>query len=95
MPNTPPPLTPLEFDRADFPRAERFARHLGYRQTAYTSSSALWGLFCLPENPATAKHGEATRGGCIIKTREFGLMFVQDEEDAGVPAPSRRSVVRR
>jgi hypothetical protein len=75
------PLTQLEFEESDFPHAERLAAHLGYQQTAYTSTSALWGLFCLPENPRTAKPGEATRGGCIIKTRELGLMFVQDLED--------------
>lgn len=84
MKEQPPPITPLEFEPDDFDKAERFAKHLGYQQTAYTSSSALWGLFCLPENPATAKRGEATRGGCIIKTAQFGLLFVQDEEDAGV-----------
>lgn len=75
-------LTQLEFDEADFPKAERIAKRLGYRQTAYTSTSALWGLFCLPENPRTAtRFGEATEGGCIIKTRELGLLFVQDLED--------------
>jgi len=78
-------LTQLEFDQADFPRAEAIARHLGYTQTAYTSSSALWGLFCLPENPATWKGPrQALSGGCIIKTRELGLMFVQDTEDLGL-----------
>ena len=75
------PLTQLEFTEADFPLAERLAARLGYQQTAYTSTSALWGLFCLPENPRTARPGEATRGGCIIKTRELGLLFVQDLED--------------
>lgn len=74
-------LTQVEFERKDFPRAERLARRLGYRQTAYTSTSALWGLFCLPENPRTAKPGEATKGGCIIKTKELGLLFVQNLED--------------
>lgn len=74
-------LTQLEFQDRDFPTAEALARRLGYSQTAYTSSSALWGLFCLPENPAYAKPGEATRAGCIIKTRELGLLFVQDLED--------------
>ena len=68
------PLTQVEFDEADFAIAERIARRLGYQQTAYTSTSALWGLFCLREH---AKH----RSGCIIKTKELGLMFVQDLED--------------
>lgn len=78
------PLTQLEFTSNDFPTAEAFAAHLGYQQTAYTSTSALWGLFCLPENPRTAKPGDAIRGGCIIKTRELGFLFVQDQEDAGI-----------
>jgi len=73
------PLTQLEFDESDFPKAERIARRLGYKQTAYTSTSALWGLFCLPENPEYSRGPR--NGGCIIKTRELGLMFVQDLED--------------
>jgi len=68
------PLTQVEFDDRDFERAKRIARRLGYKQTAYTSSSALWGLFCLPDR-------STQRGGCIIKTRELGLMFVQGLED--------------
>lgn len=75
------PLTQVEFAQADFPRAQEMARRLGYQQTAYTSTTALWGLFCLPENPRTAKPGEATDAGCIIKTQELGLLFVQDLED--------------
>jgi hypothetical protein len=77
---TPPPITPLEFNEADHGKAEKLATALGYEQTAYTSTSGLWGLFCLPENPERAK-GRLTRGGCIIKTQQFGLMFVQDVED--------------
>lgn len=69
-----PPITQLEFDEADFPKAERIAKRLGYTQTAYTSLSALWGLFCLPDQPFQ-------KSGCIIKTAQFGLMFVQDLED--------------
>ena len=78
--NTPPPITPLEFNESDHDQAETLAKALGYEQTAYTSTSALWGLFCLPENPRT-HNGQVTRGGCIIKTKQFGLMFVQDAED--------------
>lgn len=74
-------LTQVEFEGEDFDKAERIAKALGYQQTAYTSTSALWGLFCLPENPEYAKPGEATKGGCIIKTQELGLLFVQDGED--------------
>lgn len=67
-------ITQLELSESDFPIAEKVARRLGYTQTAYTSTSALWGLFCLPD-------GASQRSGCIIKTKEFGLMFVQDLED--------------
>ncbi len=75
-------LTQVEFSEADFPKAEALAAKLGYKQTAYTSTSALWGLFCLNENPATWKGPRrALEAGCIIKTRELGLLFVQDLED--------------
>jgi hypothetical protein len=77
-------LTQLEFERKDFDKAEKMAKHLGYEQTAYATTSALWGLFCLGENPEYARKGQATRNGCIIKTRELGLVFVQDAEDLGV-----------
>ena len=76
-----PIIEQVEFTEADFDKAEELAARLGYQQTAYTSTSALWGLFCLPENPATMKRGERADGGCIIKTKQFGLMFVQDLED--------------
>ena len=100
MTRTPPPITPVEFSPGDFDYAEQMAQALGYEQTAYTSTSALWGLFCLPENPyaamntfsATAPrpklkpgaHLPPYRGGVIIKTREFGFLFVQDVEDLGI-----------
>ena len=74
-------LTQVEFDEADHAMAEAIAKRLGYEQMAYTSTSALWGLFCLPENPRYAKRGQRIDGGCIIKTRELGLLFVQDGED--------------
>jgi hypothetical protein len=47
----PPALTQVEMTDTDILIAEQMARKLGYEQTAYTSTSALWGLFCLPENP--------------------------------------------
>lgn len=75
------PLTQMEFSDEDFSLAERVAKRLGYEQTVYTSTSALWGLFCLPENPATAKAGQPVTGGCLVKTSELGLLFVQDGED--------------
>jgi hypothetical protein len=74
-------LTQVEWTEDDHAKGERIARALGYEQFAYTSTSALWGLFCLPENPAYAKPGQRTEGGCIIKTRELGFLFVQDGED--------------
>jgi len=69
-----PTLTQVEFQEEDFEIAEKIARRLGYKQTAYTSSSALWGLFCLPERPTQKK-------GCVIKTVELGFLFIQDMED--------------
>lgn len=73
-------ITQVEFSGSDFEKAKKMARKLGYEQTAYTSSSDMIGLFCLPENPEYAK-GKPTKGGCIIKTKEFGFLFVQDIED--------------
>ena len=74
------PLTQVEFTEGDHDTAARIANHLGYGQTAYTSTSALIGLFCLPENPARFPR-KPHRGGCIIKTKELGFLFVQDTED--------------
>lgn len=77
-----PPITQLEFEESDFAIAEQIAKRLGYEQTAYTSSSAMWGLFCLPENPTTWRGSrQALTGGCIIKTAQFGFLFVADLED--------------
>jgi len=85
-----PALTQEEFTEKDHDAAERIARALGYEQTAYTSTSALWGLFCLNENPATWRgNRRALHGACIIKTREFGLMVVQTTEDLGLRADGR------
>lgn len=70
----PPIIEQLEMTEQDIEFAERIAKRLGYTQTAYTSTSALWGLFCLPDH---AKH----RHGCIIKTKQFGFLFVADLED--------------
>jgi len=70
----------MSSDDIDF--ANRIARRLGYEQTAYTSTSALWGLYCLNENPETWKGNKrAIEAGCIIKTKQFGFLFVQDLED--------------
>lgn len=70
----PPGITPLEMTETDIATATKAAKRIGYTQTAYTSTSGLWGLFCLPDN---ARH----RGGCFIKTAQFGILFVQDLED--------------
>lgn len=69
-----PVLTQLEFTPADHKAAATLAHRLGYRQTAYTSGSALIGLFCLADFPTQ-------RTGCVIKTAELGLMFVSDLRD--------------
>lgn len=74
MTETPPQINQLEMSGTDIAFAEKIARRLGFQQTAYTSTSGLWGLFCLPDS---ANH----RHGCIIKTREFGFLFVADLED--------------
>ena len=69
-------LTMIEFSGADHTRAASIAARLGYTQTAYTSTSALIGLFCLPENPKY--HPAAPHVvGWVVKTRELGFMFVQ------------------
>ena len=85
-----PTLTQEEFTEADFPIAERVAKRLGYGQTAYTSTSSLWGLFCLRENPRTWQGPRrALEEACIIKTKEFGLMIVQTLEDLNLGPDGR------
>ncbi len=69
-------LTQEEFEPDDFAKAHKLAEALGYTQTAYTSTSALWGLFCMRDSATDRKHD-----GCIIKTRQLGFMFVQTDED--------------
>lgn len=71
---TAPIIQQVEMSDADIELAEAIAKRLGFTQTAYTSTSGLWGLFCLPDH---AGHRE----GCIIKTKEFGFLFVADLED--------------
>lgn len=70
----PPNITQLEMSEDDIKFSEKIARRLGYLQTAYTSTSQLWGLYCLPDRP-NHKHG------CIIKTKELGFLFVANLED--------------
>ena len=72
--DAPPLIEQVEMTEKEIEFCERAAARLGYTQTAYTSTSGLWGLFCLPDH---AKH----RKGCFIKTKQFGIMFVADLED--------------
>lgn len=72
--NTAPPITQLQMTAEDIEMAERAAKRIGFTQTAYTSTSGLWGLFCLPDQAGMKE-------GCFIKTREFGMLFVSDLED--------------
>lgn len=68
-------ITQLEFNSVrDLTIAEGIAKKLGYTQTVYTSSSEMVGLFCLRDRPTQ-------KAGCIIKTKEFSFLFVQDMED--------------
>src|SRR5262252_5806790 len=85
-------LTMLEFQPADFTIAERVAEALGYKQYPYTSTSALWALFCLPENPEYARPGQAIRPAAIIKTRELGFLVVSELEDLGLERDGRGTV---
>ncbi len=108
---SPPQIDQLEMTEEDVEFANRVAARLGYELTAYTSSSALWGLFCLRDNPehSGGHHAYESSGddfdancrkcggkcrdsvhnlrmnyrtnGCIIKTKQFGFLFVADLED--------------
>jgi len=90
MRNNTQALTQEEFQHGDFAIAERVALHLGYRQTPYTSTSALWGLFCLPENPDTWRGARrALQHSVIIKTKELGFLVVQSLEDLGLAKDGR------
>ena len=86
------PLTQLEFVGSDFATAERIAKSLGYEQTVYTSTSSLWGLFCLKENPEYWKGSpRALTESCIIKTRELGFLVVSNLEQLNLDEDGRRS----
>ena len=69
-----PVIEQMEMTESEIELCERAARRIGFTQYAYTSSSGLWGVFCLPDRPTQRK-------GCFIKTKEFGTLFVQDLED--------------
>jgi hypothetical protein len=72
-------LTLREFIGTDFADAERFARHLGYHETAYCSTSAVPGLYC---HARTAQQ----HTGVIVQTQELGMLFLQEPRDTGMPA---------
>jgi hypothetical protein len=74
-------ITQLPMTQADIDKAQNVAARMGYKQTVYTSTSAIEGLYCLKENPAYGARGQITRGGVFFKTAEFGLVFLQDLED--------------
>ena len=94
-------LTMREFTPHDHTVAERVARFLGYEQYAYTSTSALWGLFCMRENPAQASSADLTprvpggrpterrQNAIIIATQELGILVVHDLEDLGLDGNGR------
>lgn len=69
-----PPITALEMTEQEIEFAERIAARLGFTQTAYTSTSGLWGVFCLPDR-------QGHKHGCVILTKQFGFLFVADLED--------------
>jgi hypothetical protein len=75
----PPSLTQLEMSEAEVSLCEEAAKRLGYEQTAYTSSSMIWGLYCLPENPKF--RNKPHRGGVFMKTAELGILFVAGLDD--------------
>lgn len=78
-PDQAPILTMREFTPRDHDLANETGRRLGYKQRAYTSTSGLWGYFCLAENPEHVSGPTEQR--IIIATEEHGIMVVQDLED--------------
>jgi hypothetical protein len=68
-------LTFIEFDREDFEPAQELCKKLGYRDSyAYTTSSSIPGLYCIP-----LRANQNTT--VICKTMEFGLVAIQTFED--------------
>ncbi len=74
--NKPPTINPVEMTESEIDLCEAAANRLGYSQTAYTSTSGLFGLFCHRDSATDRKPA-----GCFIKTQEFGTMFVSNLED--------------
>ena len=74
-------ITQLEFKDNDFKNSESIAKQLGFKQTAYTSTSELIGLFCIIDGE---QYKRGKKSGCIIKSKELGFLFVQHLEDLGI-----------
>ena len=74
-------LTMLEMNAADLGKANDIADRMGYAgNCAYTSTSDIIGLFCMGHNPEH-NPSKPTQSGAVIKTAEFGFMWVQTDED--------------
>lgn len=67
-------LSLVEMGEAELALAQKVAKRLGFKQTAYTSTSAIPGLFCLPDH---AKH----KHGVLAQSKELGLIWIADLED--------------
>lgn len=68
-------LAQLEMNEAQLERARTLAARLGFGDsTAYASTSALIGLYCLPTRPDQ-------HAACIVYTAELGLLVIADLED--------------
>lgn len=66
----------LEFSTdEDFATAERICRKLGYGDSwAYTTSSSVPGLYCLPTRPTQ-------RQKIVVKTSELGFIVIEEIEE--------------
>lgn len=71
-------LTLQDFAPEDFDTAAAWARRLGYADsTAYATSSALPGLYCLPYSGTAGPQRQTV----ICKSAELGLIAVQTPGD--------------
>ncbi len=69
-----PNLTQLKMDEKQLSFAKKIAEGLGYRQTAYSTTSSINGLHCLPDY-------DGHKSGCIVLTKEMGFLFVATLDD--------------
>jgi hypothetical protein len=73
--NAPTILTQIDMNEAQLERARTLAARLGFQDsTAYTSTSALIGLNCLP-----LRSGQ--HGAVIVQTAELGMLVIATLED--------------